>query len=257
MRRLFINADDFGLSPGVCQGIEQALAGPLVGGTTAMVCMPGSERLAAERGPALSGRMGLHLMLTAGRPCLPAGEVPGLVGPGGGFPRRPEELGPVAPGQVLAEWRAQVARLRGLGVEPSHIDSHHHVHMLPAVWPAYLELARELGLPARAGDAGKVAELRAAGVPSADLLVVDWFGPGLTAEGLAGLLAEAAGRCPPDGTVELMCHPGVADAALREISTYAEPRQNELAVLCDPATARMVAELGFSPCGPAELGGRS
>ncbi len=253
MRRLFINADDFGLSPGVCEGVERALAGPLVGGTTAMVCMPGSAELVALRGPALAGRMGLHLMLTAGRPCLAPESLPSLVGPGGGFPRRPEEVGRVRAEEVLAEWRAQAARLRGLGVEPSHLDSHHHVHLLPAVWPAYLELARELGLPARAGDPGKVAELRAAGVACSDVLVVDWFGPGLTAEGLGRLLAEAARRCPPEGAVELMCHPGLCDQALRAISTYAGPRENELAVLCDPATAEMVAGLGLRPCGPAEL----
>lgn len=199
MKRLLINADDFGLTAGVCQGIMTAMSKGVVGATTAMVCMPGSGKLAARFGTELPGRVGLHLMLTGGAPCLPPREIPSLVDARGRFPRKPGQVGPVDLGQVRREWLAQLARLCGLGVEPSHLDSHHHIHLRPELLPVYVELAAGAGLPARAGDERALAALGSAQVACAQVCQTGWFEYNISLDGLGAVLSEAEAACPVGG----------------------------------------------------------
>ncbi len=244
MKRLFVNADDFGLTDGIGRGIAEAMAVGIVGGTTAMVCPSGAvERLArlVRQEPILSGRVGLHLQLTGGVPCLPARDVPSLVGPDGAFPRKKTAVGKVDPDEVRREWRAQLARLRSLGIEPSHLDSHHHIHERPDVFPVFVELARELGLPARALSQDSRRALSRAGVPHTDACVTRWFGENLTANGFLSLVTAAFEAIGDAGTVEVMTHPGRFDALLAGISTYTHGRETELGVLTSPDLVRQLA----------------
>jgi len=253
MRRLFVNADDFALTDGVTEGIVAALESGIVGGTTAMVCAAGAvERLTGMAGR-LPGRIGLHLQLTGGIPCLPAGEVPSLVGPDGRFPRKKIAVGSVDPDEVRREWRAQLARLRACGIEPSHLDSHHHIHKRPEVYPVYLELARELGLPARALSTAMRQDMDAAGVPHAGACITDWFAEDLSAERLLALVDAAFAGLPDGAVVEVMAHPGRCDAALEAISTYAAGRESEFRVLTDPLVRRELATRGITVAGPGDL----
>lgn len=255
MWRLFINADDFGLTDGVSEGIVAAMAAGLVGGTTAMVCPDGSQTRLARLGPALAGRVGLHLQLTGGRPCLPPGDVPSLVGPDGAFPRKKMAVGRVDPDEVRREWRAQLARLRACGIEPSHLDAHHHIHKRPDVFPLFLELAAELGLPARAVSDDMRRALGAAGVPHAAICLTDWFGQEPSRERFVALVEAATAGLPDGAVIEVMTHPGRCDAALAAISTYGAGRETELAVLGDPALAEALAARGLVPVGPGAIAG--
>ncbi len=260
-----MNADDFGLSHGVCRGIVEAMTRGLVSATTAMVCMPGAPERIARYAPALGGRVGLHLQLTGGgRPCLPPGEIPSLVTPAGRFPRNPDQVVHPDPDQAAREWRAQVDRLRALGLEPSHLDSHHHIHLHPGLFPVFAELAAELGIPARNADPSRASELTRRGVPVADACLIDWFDRNISLSGLLACLergyagaggvggaggAGGAGGVKTGKILELMCHPGYSDAELRAVSSYASQRQAELAVLTAPETARALAELGIEVVG--------
>lgn len=246
MRRLFVNADDFGLTDGVSSGILEAMAAGVVGASTAMVCAPGAMERITRLGPAIAGRLGLHLQLTGGRPCLPPEEIPSLVVmPEGLFPRKKTAVVDVDPDDVRREWRAQLARFRESGLEPSHIDSHHHIHKRPEVFPIFLELARELGVPARAVSDAMRRELAQAGVPHADLCVTRFYGEQVNSAAFLSLVDAAFAALGGEGTVEVMVHPGRCDAVLASISTYSDGREMELRALSEPGLADILAARGI------------
>jgi predicted glycoside hydrolase/deacetylase ChbG (UPF0249 family) len=240
MKRLIVNADDLGRTPGINAGVFRAHREGLVTSSTVMVCYgtaAEAARLSREH-PGLG--LGLHVQLSGGAPLLGPGRVPSLVGVDGRFPAKPE--GHVAPAEaeVLAEARAQFERFVVLfGRKPTHLDSHHHSHRLEPVFRAVTRLAREHGLPVRNAGGDMPKRLAAAGVRANDTFVEEFFDTGAT---LARFEAIVAGL--PEGTTELMCHPAVVDDELRGSSGYAAPRERELAVLTDPAARRAVERAG-------------
>lgn len=253
MRRLFVNADDFGLTEGITRGIALAMATGVVGGTTAMVCAAGAPERISRYGREFAGRIGLHLQLTgATPPCLPPGDVPSLVGADGLFPRKKLDVADVSPDEVWREWRAQLARFRETGLEPSHLDSHHHIHKRPEVFPVFLELARELGVPARALSADMRRAMDAVGVPHADDCLTRFYGEDIGEATLLSLVDAAFAALGGTGVLEVMAHPGHDDAALRAISTYAEGRARELRVLTSPELARQLAARDIAVVGPSQ-----
>lgn len=244
MKKLIINADDFGLTEGVCRGIVEAITKGLVCSTTAMVCMPLSAERVARWARLIPGKVGLHLQLTGeGEPCLPPEEIPSLVTAMGRFPRHPSQVR-AEPGQAAREWRAQVARLRELGVEPNHLDSHHHIHQRPELFPVFMELALELGVPARNEEPRHDALLNASGVPHPRACLITWYGANTNLEGLLACLEKGFAQAGDGAVLELMCHPGLVDYELESLSTYCAPRQAELAVLTASRTAQALAAMG-------------
>jgi predicted glycoside hydrolase/deacetylase ChbG (UPF0249 family) len=239
--RVVINADDFGLSDGVCKGILQAMHCGRVSSTSAMLCVPGSVELLTRAVDDLAGRVGVHLQLTNGTPCLPPEAVPTLVDADGEFPR--QKIGNVSTIEVAREWRAQIDRLRDLSLHPTHLDTHHHVHRDPALLAVVADLARELGVAVRPLSAAMTAQLRAHGVRCADACQYSWFGGDLSPRSLASALAAHAGR---GAIVELMCHPGMVDENLRARSTYATERERELATLCSDELAPLFESLDIA-----------
>jgi len=238
VRQLIVNADDFGRSPGINAGVLEAYARGIVTSATVMVLEKAAARgirEAAERAPGLS--LGLHFALTGGgRPAAAPGDVPSLA-PGGRFRRRPEELpASLPPEEIAAELEAQIAIFAALARRPpSHLDSHHHVALHPSVEPVFAATARVFSLPVRASSEGALRTLRAAGVKTPDRFVDRFYAEGATLETLERILEEL-----PDGTTELMCHPGRSDAELKAGSTYADEREREIRVLCDPALRTLV-----------------
>ena len=253
MRRLFVNADDFGLTEGVSQGILEAMAIGLVGGTTAMVCPEGAAARVSRLGTSMAGRVGLHLQLTGGVPCLPPGEVATLVTAAGTFPRRKTEVRSVDPDEVRREWQAQLDRFLAAGLSPSHLDSHHHIHKRPEVLPVFVELARGLGIPARAVSDDMRRVFAEAGIAHADVCVTGFFGDDLSEARFLALVDAAFDGIGGAGTVEVMTHPGRCDAALSAISSYAEGRENELDVLRRPELLAALADRGVTVVDAASL----
>lgn len=239
-RRLIVNADDLGRSDGINRGIFEAHARGLVTSATLMVGFPAAARAAAElqRYPALG--VGLHVTLTGARPTLPADLVPSLVDASGRLPRKPDLVGDLAPAEVLAEVRHQLALFRALtGRLPTHLDSHHHSHRLPVVLDALLTLAREHGLPIRRSSEEIARRAADTGVATTDRFVESFFGGDAT---LATLRAVVASLDP--GVTELMCHPGYADDELRSESGYADAREAEITVLTSPEARSLFAAPG-------------
>lgn len=243
MRRLWINADDFGLSAGVSDGILRAMQQGVVHTTTAMMCAGGSREQVASRSGLIAERIGLHLQLTDG--VAFGGVESGLTDSAGQFPRGSKSLGVVPAEAVLREWRLQLAAMRALGLEPSHLDTHHDVHWRPGPLEAYIALAGEARLPCRSGPPWLTRWLRSSALVCPG--VTHTFGDH-TDISIEGLIREAqlgAAECSDDDTIEISCHPGYVDDALRERSVYTGKRETELEVLCDPRLPAQLQSAGF------------
>ncbi|MFI5184261.1 MAG: carbohydrate deacetylase [Vicinamibacteria bacterium] len=226
-KRLIVNADDFGRTPGVNRGIVEAHVRGIVTSTTLMVAYASAAeapRLAAEN-PRLA--VGLHVALTGGPSVLSQRQVPSLVDSSGRLPPKPDGLGQATPHDVLAEARAQLKRFREImGRAPTHLDSHHHSQRVPAVLEALVTLAWETGLPVRSVSLQMNARFKHEGIPTTERFVESFYDGGATLEGLLRILAQL-----DFGTTEIMCHPAVVDDELRAGSGYTEPRTRELEVL--------------------------
>ena len=248
-----MNADDFGLSPGVNDGILEAHAAGVVSSVSVLVNAPGWEHaVAALRGTGSLG-VGLHVNLTAGEPVSQGstlvdahtGRFHGLAG----LMTR-ALTGRIDPEHVVEECGAQLARLRAAGVRVTHIDSHRHVHALPGVWASVVATAAAHAVPfvrvpvepgsgrawvkRRTVAAAWRVAARGVAVPRH----ADRF-RGIALQGdprfLSRLLALIDGMAPAQSITELMVHPGRPDAALAAWDGYVAPRAAELAALTSSA----------------------
>jgi predicted glycoside hydrolase/deacetylase ChbG (UPF0249 family) len=239
MKRLIVNADDYGRTPGVNEGTLEAYVKGIVTSATVMVLEPAAEagfRLARAAAPDLA--LGLHFAVTGGGPCAsPPASVPRLA-PGGRFVRNLEDLPVRVPDdEVRRELEAQIALFEKMaGKPPTHIDSHHHSALHISIQPVFADVAAEHGLPVRASNGRTGVQLRAAGVRVPDHFIESFFGAGATVANLKLLLEHLR-----EGVSELMCHPGYPDEALLSGSSYAKDREKEIAALCDPSIREVLA----------------
>jgi predicted glycoside hydrolase/deacetylase ChbG (UPF0249 family) len=224
-RLLIVNADDFGQSAGVNRGVIACHEGGLVTSASLMVRWPAAAAAAAYGRTHSSLSLGLHLDL-------------------GEWAYRDDHW--VALYQVVAsedaaavaaELERQLTAFRELvGREPTHLDSHQHVHLREPVRSALVVAARRLGVPLRHFSpairyCGDFYGQERTGTPLPEAI-----GP----ESLIGILR----RLPP-GATELGCHPGLDDDL---DSAYRCERGVEVAALCDPRMAKALAEAGVELC---------
>jgi predicted glycoside hydrolase/deacetylase ChbG (UPF0249 family) len=250
-QQLVVNADDFGISRGVNRGIVEAHRNGLVTSASLMANLPSAEDALTRATICPDLGLGLHLTLTAGHPLTPPSKVPTLVDPDGHFfvlgsLLAKLSLGQVSPDDLRRELSAQVEWALRRGVQPSHLDSHHHVHTHPRVAPIVIALAREhrigwvrcpverglspglVRMPAK--DAARTVAISTFGlvtrllVRRAGLRTTRQFrGIGLgMGFGEAGLLSTL--RSLPPGLTELMTHPGIPDEELAGLTVFAEGR---------------------------------
>lgn len=240
-RILIVNADDYGYTRGVSEGIRRAHRQGIVSSTSVMMTMPAAvpelERLSREA-PTLG--VGVHLTVTEGR----LFRLPRPVAPA----ELARVLAATSAAELRAEWRAQIEALRAIGMSPTHLDSHHHAaYRHEKALTVLFELAREYGVPVRdpypIGDAEADALAGAfagAGVRHPQTFV-DVFDEAPSAAALLRALAAV-----PVGVTEMMCHPGLVDDELRQSSpTRADARAAELAALIDPAARARLAREGI------------
>lgn len=214
MRRVILNADDFGYDPAVSRGIEQAMRAGVVSSTTMMVNTPHSEE-AATRAKGLS--IGLHLNLARWR---------SVSRPSHEFVEAQAHTLEAA--FVEAETLAQLDRLQALVGRPAtHVDVHKHLHTVPSVLAGLARAAKARGLPVRSIDAAMRQALTDLGVRTNDVFIGD---AGKTAWWTMEQFARVVESLPPDGVVELMCHPGFSPSHVT--SGYSAQREVELATFC-------------------------
>ncbi|MBN1428723.1 MAG: ChbG/HpnK family deacetylase [Anaerolineae bacterium] len=261
-RYLIVNADDFGHTKGVSEGILRAHRDGIVTSTSVMVNKPAAEeaiRLALEFAPRLG--LGLHLNLTSGKPLLPVEHIPDLVQADGVF-HHPKALKlllqVIDMSQVEHELRAQIERfIRIAGRAPDHLDSHHYVtYWLPSIVSMMLQIAQEQGIPIRNpfGEGVDMEDrqdvvleecavrdvLRCSQTPMPDRFLDRFYDEQTTLGDLLNVLFDV-----PEGISELMCHPAIVDDDLRNSSTYSDRRADELMALAHPAPRELIAFAGI------------
>lgn len=241
MKRLIVNADDFGLTDGVNRAVIECHQAGAVSSTTLLVNGEAAEAAAslAAANPALG--VGLHFNITSGTPAAPPESVPSLLGAGGRFPGLAAALlrlstGRARTGELKTELTAQIRRCLELGLRPTHIDSHHHLHAHPRlryvigrVAPA-IGISRMRGYRMRARSPKALAIAAAARLPAGAgaLKTPDRFS-GIEVMGSKNLAGWLAGELAGGGDcLEFMCHPGYADERLAQVSSYNSLRQAEL-----------------------------
>jgi predicted glycoside hydrolase/deacetylase ChbG (UPF0249 family) len=222
MRYLVVNADDFGACPGVNLGIVEAHRHGIVTSASLMVAMPGSEQAArmARECPALS--VGLHVSFLDDR--------------------REPVAALFDPAACRAALEAQLSRFRELlGRGPTHLDSHHHVHVRPRLRPEFQEVADRCGIPLRA----------CSGVRYCSSFYGQWAGEHHPEQVSVAGLIRILGTDLGDDVTELACHPARPDPALA--SSYANERELELRTLCDRRVRRFLDRGGIALVGFGEV----
>jgi predicted glycoside hydrolase/deacetylase ChbG (UPF0249 family) len=271
VRRLIVNADDFGLCPGSVRGIMHGHRRGIVTSTSFMAGMPAADRAAAAARACPGLDVGVHLTFTEGRPVLPAAEVATLLDARGRFltprawlasRRRPD------PVELGREFRAQIDRAVAAGLGPSHLDLHTSIgYLLEGVFALTVELAAERSLAIRfpfgegwerMGEAAaaatglsldRIGELvdgcrklvAAAGVPHPDRMIDAFQDPSAcSGESLARLIAGLG-----EGTSEILTHPAFLRGSLRALGIAAAKRAAELAALCSPSARQALHDGGI------------
>jgi chitin disaccharide deacetylase len=257
--RLILNADDFGLTPGVNQSIlDLNRAGAL----TSATLMATADHTAAAAAVSESGLgVGCHVMLVDGKPALPCKTIPALALPSGVFRTTLGAFvfdlmrGSIPEAEIEQEAVAQIRRLQAAGVTVTHLDTHKHTHMFPRVLRPLLRAALMCGVRAirnpfepdwalratRHAPAIRRLEVRALRTQQREFLrLVEQSGV-VTPHGAVGVLAtgtlnaevlESLLEAMPEGTWELVCHPGYVDEELDRVQTRLhESRATEHAAL--------------------------
>jgi len=282
LKNLIVNADDLGWTEGVNQGIAEAHRNGIVTSTSLLAngaAFASGVELARST-PGLG--VGVHLNLSDGEPIAPRELVATLLNDEGEFAGGPEALllriakRDVTVREAEQEWEAQIERVKEAGIQPTHLDGHKHVHMLPGLFEVALRLAKRYGIGAirvaheasslrsalSAGDERNAAVVLKQGVQARGLKLLardareqaeragistsDYFcgiaqTGEMTKEGVARLL-----RSLPEGTTELMSHPGYADQDLQNSATRLQgSRQTELSILTDVEIRNLVASQGI------------
>lgn len=150
LSRLLVNADDFGISNRVNRAILESIESGLVTSASMMANMPGFEDAVSllRTHPILSGRMGVHLNLTEGHPLSrPILDCPFFCNDNGRFvynrQRSLFSLSRQEKNAVYEEMKIQLERVLDIGIQPTHLDSHHHVHTEWAIAPLVCRLGQE------------------------------------------------------------------------------------------------------------------
>ena len=264
VRRLIINADDFGLTSGVNRGILESHQNGVVTSSTLMACGARFDDAAALAAQAPKLSVGCHVVLVDGSPVLSRKQVSSLAITNSA-PRFRESLITFAcraatrrldQEQIEKEVTAQIRKLQSKGISVSHLDSHKHTHIFPVVLRGLLRAAGNCGVRAirnpfeplvfaKIGSWKRQFQLRVLrryrGSFRNELAKSRMVTPdgciGIAATGGLTLAAfQSLIETLPEGTWELVSHPGYNDVELGEIKTRLRAsREKELAILTSDA----------------------
>jgi len=286
VRRLIVNADDFGFTSGVNRAIIEAHTKGVVTSSTLMATGKAFEEAVslAKGVPKLS--IGCHVVLIDGEPVTAPQEISSLT--------RSQEFrdglmsfalraltGRMAANEITSEAVAQIHKLQSAGISVSHVDTHKHTHLFPQILRPLLRAARECGVRAVRNPFGPRLPLRSSQLIAkpnlwtrcTELRVLQGFAgkfreavdqEGFVApRGTLGVevtgtlderLFEAIAASIPDGTWELVCHPGYNDPDLEAARTrLRESREIELRVLTLPSARNLLSRHGIQLISYREL----
>jgi len=268
-RRLIVNADDFGLSEAVNEGIVEAHQRGIATSTSLIASGAAFEHAVGLAKAIGTLDVGVHLTLTEEEPVSNRGDIPSLLDGGRFHPHttsfvRRYFAGRISLDEVERELDAQIARVVASGLRISHLDGHQHVHMVPGIRRVAGRLAVKYGIPAirfpreapkaymlrEGGSARRLLQLFAlnafcaaadiGGAKRPDHFVGFFYGGRLTKANLMQVLESL----PSEGTCELMCHPGRQDAGSAR-AHWQYRWQDELDALTDPDVSEWLRSRGI------------
>jgi len=251
MARLIINADDFGLTRGVNRAVEELHRAGVLTSTTLMATGPAFEDAVkvAHSNPSLG--VGCHIVLTDGIPVSAPENIPTLIGPDRKS-LRPSLIdflqallrGKISQDDIRREALAQIQKLQRAGIKPTHLDTHKHTHLFPAVCRPLLNLAEQTSIHAirqpfeqqwslalghgkrlRRLEVKLLGSLKTKFEQQPQIRTHRILSPdgtiGISATGnlYTETLRELLQKMPAEGTFELVCHPGYNDRDLDRITT--------------------------------------
>jgi predicted glycoside hydrolase/deacetylase ChbG (UPF0249 family) len=288
MKRLLVNADDFGLTSGVNRAIVACHERGIVTSTTLMATGAAFDEAVALASSLPRLSVGCHVVLVDGEPLLPPDEVRSLLAPGTNrFYNTIGEIlqavvrGRFRPEEVEAEASAQMTKLRAAGVCISHFDAHKHTHMFPSILRPVLRAAVTNGVHAVRNPFEPSGSMKPGTVLASRKLFVRWaevsmlrslrsrfmrlvrenglqttdgsLGVAVTGELGTAVLGEMMQRMD-DGCWELVCHPGYNDAELASVRTrLRESREIEMQTLMDVRLRTIAQRCGIEFVSYAEL----
>jgi hopanoid biosynthesis associated protein HpnK len=288
VRRLIINADDFGFTSGVNRAIIQANTEGVVTSSTLMANGRAfSEGVEFAKGLSKLS-LGCHVVLIDGDPVLPPEKISSLTQSGRfrdglkGFAAR-ALTGRLDSAQIAAEATAQIRKIQAAGLTVSHFDTHKHTHLFPQVWRPLLRAAADCGVRAVRNPFGPRFPLRSTQLLArpnlwtryAEVRILRTFAAKfreavqregfVTPDGTLGIevtgtldesLFTAIATSIPDGTWEFVCHPGYNDSELQSAKTrLRESREIELRVLTLPAAREILEQQGVQLISYRDLSG--
>ena len=278
MRRLIINADDFGFTSGVNRAILEAHTHGIVTSSTLMANGPAFGEAVQMANSALRLSVGCHVVLIDGEPVLDAAKISSIT-----VSRRFRDglkafavraaTGRFNDGEVEAEATAQIRKIQSAGIAVSHIDTHKHTHLFPKILRPLLRAARACGVRALRNPFGPRFPLWSGQLLArpnlwtryAEVRILSRFAGQfhrtverdgfVTPNGTLGIevtgtldetLFQVIARSIPEGTWEFVCHPGYNDAELIAARTrLRESREIELRVLTLPAARQVLSQEGI------------
>jgi chitin disaccharide deacetylase len=274
VRRLIVNADDFGLTSGVNRAIIEGNRSGIVTSATLMANARATDAALdlARTQPSL--KIGCHVVLIDGVPLT--ANLPTLAEAPQRFRNSLKQFAlaavrkQIAAEEIQEETEAQIRSIQSRGITLTHVDSHKHTHMFPHILRPLLRAAKACGVrairnpfePLRCWPAGMVLGapglwLRSAGVMAFQMFAAE-FPRALKAEGMVstdgtvgiavtGLLDQhrlvRILEALPDGTWELVCHPGYSDFDLQAAGTrLTQSREIELSALTSAEAKKAIAD---------------
>jgi len=280
VRRLIVNADDFGIASGVNRGVVEGHQNGVITSATLMACGARFDEAVALAAQAQKLSVGCHVVLVDGSPILAGSQVSSLTVPNSGLELRFREslvsfallaaTGRLDQHQIEAEIAAQIQKLQAAGISVSHLDSHKHTHMFPVVLKSMLRAARTCGVRAIRNPFEPLVFISI----SANMIFTNmrqWkrqfqlrilqgyratFRKQLaesgmfTPDGCIGMAAtggltlatfQALIEDLPEGTWEFVSHPGYNDADLNQVKTRLRgSREKELAILTSDSVKQLL-----------------
>lgn len=285
MLRLIVNADDFGLTSGVNRAISQANREGIVTSATVMANSRAFQQAVdvAKQQPGL--HTGCHVVLIDGEPLNP--NAPTLTNGSSRFRSSLKDFAIMAvrnkfsAEEIQEEAEAQICKIQSTGLNVTHVDSHKHTHMFPNVLRPVLRAAKACGVravrnpfeprrcwPRSLFSRGTDMWLRSAGVTCFSIFgqafrwAVQEEGM-LTTDGTVGIVATgkldskmlmSILEALPEGTWELVCHPGYSDADLAAAGTrLMRSREIELEALTSPGVKSLISRRKIALISYADL----
>lgn len=241
-KKLIVNADDFGLTRRISDGIVEAHRSGIVTSTTLLVNMSATAYAVHLLSEAQSLGVGVHINLTQGVPISPPNKIPSLVCSEGRFLGSAEAVAQ-RPGfgtgdDLRREIDAQINAFLATGLSPTHLDSHQHLHRINNIQEVFMRVSQEMNVPTRRLENDLP---QGYGLHPGRFIQDNYFHPD-GKERILGHLSSIEA-----GTTELMCHPGFVDESPEErrLAIWVDERRREFDVLTDPAIVRAVGHFGI------------